>query len=168
MVFELLSPNVHDRSGFQCSKQPTLVSYFKSVASQDVKADLTRCFVAYDSGLKSPVIGYYTLSSYSLSRMDIPISANVKYQPYLNAPITLLGRLAVDDRHQGRGIGKVLLADSLIRSYKASQEIGSLGVMVEAIDNFAKTFYMKFGFIEILSTNRLFITHKTISPLIPK
>jgi GNAT superfamily N-acetyltransferase len=166
MHYELLNPKIHNRAEFKCKIQPSLENYFKTLATQDSKADLARCYVASDSALVPLLIGYYTLSSYSLSRKDIPEKSNVKYQPYLNAPVTLLGRLAIDDRHQRKGYGQILLVDALTRSYVASRTIGSIGVLVESIDSLAKSFYLKFGFHEIQDTNKLFMTNKSLSSLI--
>jgi len=60
----------------------------------------------------------------------------------------ILGRLAVDANEQGSGLGKFLLRDALLRFSRASQEIGLAGLLVHAISEDAKRFYLKYGFVE--------------------
>jgi predicted GNAT family N-acyltransferase len=77
-------------------------------------------------------------------------------------PAILIGRLAVDDLQTGNGLGKRLLMDALLRSYTVSRVVASYAVVVDYIDLEAKQFYQKFGFIELLDTNRLFLPMATI------
>ena len=77
----------------------------------------------------------------------------------------MLGRLAIDKKYQGEGIGKVLLIDALKRSYSISKEIGSFCVVVDPIDEEAKRFYKKFDFIELPDSRKMFIATKTLSEL---
>ena len=103
-------------SGFNCGKF-LLDAYLKTQASQDVKRKLSACFVSVDhvSGL---IQGYYTLSNNSIPLGLIPENYKNKLPAsYSSIPATLLGRLAVDVRFQGAGIGKILLVDALVRSY---------------------------------------------------
>lgn len=62
-------------------------------------------------------------------------------------PVVLLGRLAVDQRYRGQGIGAFLLERALRRSMLSAEHIGLSGVVVHAIDESAKAFYLKFGFL---------------------
>lgn len=62
-------------------------------------------------------------------------------------PVTLLGRLAVDQRSAGKGLGSALLQDAFLRARKASEIVASRGLMVHALDEEAKSFYVKFGFL---------------------
>ena len=63
-------------------------------------------------------------------------------------PVIILGRLAVDNREQGNGIGAALLRDALLRVLNASQEIGAAAVLVHALNDRAKAFYQDHGFVE--------------------
>jgi Acetyltransferase (GNAT) domain len=81
-------------------------------------------------------------------------------------PATLLGRLAVDERHHGEGIGEFLFMDALHRSRAQSGQIAAVAVLVEAIDEQAERFYQHFGFIPFPTiTGRLFIMMKTVKQL---
>ena len=73
-------------------------------------------------------------------------------------PATLLGRLAVDHRYQGQGIGEFLLVDALRRTLLQSAQIAAAAVVVEAIDPRSARFYQHFGFLLFPSTEgRLFV-----------
>jgi predicted N-acetyltransferase YhbS len=58
----------------------------------------------------------------------------------------VLGRLAVDRRHQGQGLGRALVADALRRSLAARRLIGARALLVHAIDEQAAAFYRSLGF----------------------
>jgi len=58
----------------------------------------------------------------------------------------LLGRLAVDRRHHGIGLGRALVADALRRSLAARRLVGARALLVHAIDQRAAAFYRSLGF----------------------
>lgn len=68
-----------------------------------------------------------------------------KLPRYPLVPATLLGRLAVDRRHQGKGYGRFLLADALYRALRS--EVASFAVIVDAKDDSARAFYEREGFL---------------------
>jgi GNAT superfamily N-acetyltransferase len=80
-------------------------------------------------------------------------------------PVAILGRLAVDRRWQGEGLGADLLSDALRRVLAASREIGIAAVLVHAIDDHALRFYRKQAeFIEHPADSRiLFLPIETIA-----
>ena len=65
-------------------------------------------------------------------------------------PVILLARLAVDQRAQGKGLGGHLLRDGITRSLDLSEKLGIHAIVVDAIDDAAKSFYVKYGFIPLL------------------
>ena len=80
---------------------------------------------------------------------------------------SLLGRLAVDLNHRGRGLGGYLLFDALRRSYRSSGTTASFAVMVDAKNDLAVGFFMRFGFMLVVgSARRLFLPMQTIARLI--
>lgn len=91
------------------------------------------------------VAGYYTLSATSVRLAELPAQVVRKLPRYPLMPATLLGRLAVDRRHQGEGYGRFLLADALFRA--ARSEIASFAVIVDAKDDNARRFYEREGFL---------------------
>jgi GNAT superfamily N-acetyltransferase len=91
------------------------------------------------------VAGYYTLSSTSVRLAELPAQTTRKLPGYPSIPATLLGRLAVDRRHRGKGYGRFLLADALHRA--ARSEIASFAVIVDAKDESARRFYERESFL---------------------
>ncbi|NIW24669.1 MAG: GNAT family N-acetyltransferase, partial [Gammaproteobacteria bacterium] len=90
------------------------------------------------------VIGYYTVSSASVSRKAA--TRKLKRNSPEPVPMALIGRFAIDDRYQKRGIGKALMKDAILRIAQASEQIGIKGVLLHAIDDDAKAFYARCGF----------------------
>ena len=154
----------HDRSKFDCGFD-LLDNYLKKQASQDVKRNLSICFVLIDE--TNIVKGYYTLSSASINRDSLPDSITKKLpKSYNQLPVTLLGRLAIDKTSQGNGFGELMLIDALKRAYDVSQDrIGSIVVIVDPIDDSAKEFYTNYGFIDLPDCGKMFLPMKTIGQL---
>ena len=161
-MIELLNKK-HDKSTFDCGKE-LLNSYIKNQVGQDVKRKLSACFVLTDG--TNEIFGYYTLSNNSILLSSFPDTIRKKFpKSYSSIPTTLLGRLAIDSKHQGKGIGKILLIDALKRSYQISEEIGSFAVVVDPIDEEAKSFYEKYGFITLPDSGKMLIAIKTLKKL---
>lgn len=153
---------IYDRKDFECSNE-RLNDYIKKQASQDIKKNISSCFVYTEiEDDKHKIKGYYTLSNSSIHKNSIPENLRKKF-PYESLPVTLLGRLAVDKSIKGQGLGKKLLLDALLRSLLATKEIGSFAVVVEPIDDDAVSFYEKFGFEKLLDKKEMFLPMKTIS-----
>ena len=157
----------HRKKDFICGKD-MLDRYFHEQANQDIKKKLSACFVKEDSGTRL-VQGYYTLSNSSVPKDFIPFEIQKKLPPsYSSIPVTLLGRLAIDSRFHGKGIGKLLLLDALYRSYDLSKQIGSFAVVVDPLDIEAEDFYSKYGFIKLPDSGKMFLPMKTIEQLFQK
>ena len=62
-------------------------------------------------------------------------------------PITLLARLAVNNSEKGKGLGRGLLKDAVLRALQASEIVGSRAIVTHAKDEAAKAFYLKFNFV---------------------
>jgi GNAT superfamily N-acetyltransferase len=133
----------HERGEFCCGKAP-LDEFLRSLVGQYEKRKLGRTFVAVLPGDRR-VYGYYTLAAGSVPFLNLPPKA-AKKLPKHPVPVVLLGRLAVDQPAQGRGLGACLLMDALKRCLAASRELGVHAVEVMAIDQQAKAFYVKYGF----------------------
>ena len=81
---------------------------------------------------------------------------------YANLPVTLLGRLAVDENEKGKGMGEFLLLDSLKRSLQASYETASMAVVTDPLDESAEKFYARYGFQKLEDSRRMFIMMKAL------
>ena len=161
-MIELLNKK-HNREDFDCGKE-LLNNYLKTQAGQDIKRKLSACFVLSQNGER--IQGYYTLSNNSIPLNSFPEHIQKKLpKSYNSIPTTLLGRLAIDKKFQGQGIGKILLIDALKRSYQISEEIGSFAVVTDPIDEEAEMFYKKYDFIKLPDSKKMFIATKTLQEL---
>ncbi len=153
----------HGKADFSCGND-MLDNYLHKQAKQDIKRKLSACFVLTDGNV---VKGYYTLSSASIQRSQLPESIVKKMPPsYIDLPVTLLGRLAVDIKFKRQGVGKLLLIDALKRSYETSiTSIASMAIVVDPIDDEAISFYSKYGFILLPDSGRMFIAMNTVAQL---
>ena len=149
----------YKRDQFDCGKEP-LNNYILRNATKDVKAGACTCFIIKNDD--EEVIGYYTLATESIPIEDAPheFQKRIKY-PYV--PVILLGRLAIDKRHFGKGFGKLLLVNSLKRSLEvAKNHVGAVAVIVDPIDEDARRYYAKYGFNLLQDSGRMFMSMKTI------
>jgi GNAT superfamily N-acetyltransferase len=92
------------------------------------------------------VIAYYALASGAVTAKHA--TGRLRRNMPDPIPIVLLARLAVDQSWQGRGLGRALLRDAGFRVMSASESIGIRGLLTQAIDESAKTFYHRIGFDE--------------------
>lgn len=155
----------HTRESFSCG-QPALDHYIREIASQDLKK---KSAVVYVLTVASDVriIGYYTLSASSVPLDDFPDDVAKKLSKYPDVPVTLIGRLAVDLKHQNGGCGKKLLIDALRMSHENSLRVASTAVIVDAKGSASTAFYKKFGFIPFTAKpQRLFLPMKTVERLV--
>lgn len=164
-VTEPLVPT-HDRSEFE-SGQPELDRYFRDVVSQDVRRGASAAYALVDTNT-SVIAGFYTLSATSLATEELPAALVRRLPRYRTMPAILLGRLAVDRRYQGRKLGEALLYDALARALNISREIGAIGVVVDAIDERAASFYERFEFVPLGRSRRLFQAMASIETLVTK
>jgi predicted GNAT family N-acyltransferase len=153
----------HDRTSFDCGRSP-LNSWLQQLAGQYDRRDLARTYVAVRPG-ETKVCGYYAISNHQVG-FDALSSSQSKGLPNIDIPVVLLGRLAVDKTVQGRGLVEQLLVDALRRSLYVSQHIGVRAVEVDAIDEEARRFYLKYGFVSLLDDRRhLFLSMQVIRKL---
>lgn len=145
----------HDRAGFSCG-QPDLDDWFRHRAGQDERRNVARVFVAVDDELG--IVGFYSLSSFTLAIDDLPPEIARKLPRYDQIPAALIGRLARDLRVRGRGTGPLLLADAVRRVLDAERSLAVFAIVADAKDERADKFYRGFGFQPFpLRPNRLFL-----------
>lgn len=132
-------------ASFQCGSAP-LDDYIRRYASQDVRRNVARVFVATPENNPRQLAGFFTLSAGSVSCASLPAS-QAKKMPRYPVPVALIGRLAVDKQFQGKGLGAILLADACQKVSQASAVLAVVGIIVDAKDDKAIAFYEHFGFI---------------------
>jgi GNAT superfamily N-acetyltransferase len=143
---EPLDRSRHNRSGFDCGI-PVLNEWLATKAGQFEKKDLARVYVLVASG-ETTVQGYYALSSHTVAYEALP-EDQAKGLPRIDLPVVLIGRLAVDRSTQGQGLGEFLLIDALRRAEYLANKIGIRAVEVHAINDAARQFYERYGFLSL-------------------
>jgi GNAT superfamily N-acetyltransferase len=138
----------HDRGDFDCGA-PALNLYLRNYALQNQKRGIVRNYVTTHKD-EMTVLGYYSLVYASLDQKLLPPKL-VKGLGKYEIPIMLLARLAVDHREQGKGLGKALLKDAILRTMQAAEIAGLKLLLVHAKDEAAADFYRKHGFEQVLS-----------------
>ncbi len=158
-VIEKLSSR-HDRSAFDCGVEE-LNAYLKKYSGQHERRGISRTYVAVEEGEK-PALGYHSISSGAVAFDTVP--ENLPRHP---VPVALIGRLAVDKRARGHGLGEMLLVHGLRSAQKASEAVGIYAVVVDSWDEAARKFYLKYGFNELKDDRlHLYLSMRVIRQLL--
>jgi ribosomal protein S18 acetylase RimI-like enzyme len=135
-----------DRAGFSCGSA-SLDHYFERQVSQDIRRRITACYVAVCNA-SHQVAGFYTLSTTQISVMQLPDRFKNNLPRYPSVPAVRIGRLAIDMKFQGQGLGSTLLINAIYRrSIRA--DIAAYAVIVDAKDDAAIAFYRHHGFWDL-------------------
>lgn len=153
----------HDRAAFSCGCEP-LDKYLKTQVNQDASRDAATPYALVETA-SGRLVGYYTLCNTGIDLSGIPKDVAKKLPRYPTVSATLLGRLAVDENYKGQGLGEHLLMDALHRSLRTSKEIASTAVVVDPINDKAKTFYEKYEFAPFGDDERMYLLMKRIKKL---
>lgn len=132
----------HKTNNFDC-EDIALNDWLQKQALKNTISGASRTYVVCDN---QDVVGYYVLATGSVSRQQAP--GNIRRRMPEPIPVIVLGRLAVDCRWQKSGIGSGLLKDAVARSLSVSQQVGVRALLVHALDEDAKGFYIYHGFKE--------------------
>ena len=137
---QLLAPE-HDRRNFLCGVEPLDV-HFRERAGQDVKRRVSNCFVLLDG--QGAVAGFYTFAATSLPLTELSELEKKRLPRYPLMPAGLIGRLAIDRRFHGQGLGSALVFDAVVRASRGDPAIFAL--IVDAKDDAAAAFYRHLEF----------------------
>lgn len=140
----------HDRTAFHCG-EVILDRYLLTQATQDVRRRVANCFVAIEVAT-GRVAAYYTLSAASIPLTDLPADISKRLPRYPTVPAVRIGRLAVDQEYQGRGLGAALLADAA--NWLMGADAATFTLLVDAKNEDAVSFYRRFGFRPLVSLPR--------------
>jgi ribosomal protein S18 acetylase RimI-like enzyme len=137
----------HDRRPFHCGEE-ALDRYFQTQSTQDIRRRVANCFVAVEI-VTGQVAAFYTLSIQSMSAasipfVDLPPEESKRLPRYPTLPAVRIGRLAVDERFQGRGLGEALLMNAVERTMRA--DAAAFTLLVDAKNERAAAFYRRYGF----------------------
>ena len=126
----------HDRGSFTCG-QEALDRYIRTQATQDIRRRIATCFVAVESAT-GELAAYYTIAAASIPTTELPADITKRLPRYPTLPAVRIGRLAVDLRFRGRGLGGALLADAVRRVLLAPPAV--FAIVVDAKDDQAVAF----------------------------
>jgi GNAT superfamily N-acetyltransferase len=140
----LLLTSEHRLEGFDCG-EPALNDWLTRRALGNQTAGTSRTWVVTDEST-GQVVAYYASSAASVMRATAPRRI-ARDQP-AELPAILLGRMAVDGRHQGKGLGGAMLKHFMLKAIEVAELIGVRLVLVHAKDEHVKGFYQRYGFGE--------------------
>lgn len=153
----------HNTEAFSCGND-ALDNWFRRIAKQHLRKGISRTYVAENPDDPTTALGFYCLTVGEAETAALPAAA-AKSLPQ-KIPIVLLGRLGVDTRAQGQGIGALLLIDALARSVRVANQVGIAAILVDAKDDEAVSFYGHFGFLPFPDApRRLVMTIQTAAAL---
>ena len=147
----------HDLSAFDCG-EPGLNHWLRHRALRN-ESRFSRSYVVCDG---NRVVAHFCLSAGGVERAAAP--ATLRRNAPDPIPVSIIGRLAVDRHHAGKGLGADMLSDALRRIAAVAQGIGIAAVLVHAKDDAAKHFYARCAeFLEYPADSRiLFLPIETL------
>ena len=131
----------HALGGFSCGVA-SLDDWLRRRALQNQASGATRTFVACDGGA-GRVVAYYALAASAVAADATP--GRFRRNMPDPVPVVVLARLAIAQSHQSRGLGRSLFQDAAHRVIQAADGIGIRGLLVHAISEEAKAFYLRLG-----------------------
>ena len=131
----------HVLDGFDCGRAS--LNVWLTRHARQAAAGSARTYVVIDSE-QGRVVGYHALTAAELTR-EAATARVIKGMPRYPIPVVLLARLAVDTTVARRGIGAWLLRDAMTRTLAAANTIGVRALLVHAIDDQARAFYLRLG-----------------------
>jgi GNAT superfamily N-acetyltransferase len=153
----------HERSSFACGED-ALDRYIRTQATQDIRRRVASCFVAVEVAT-GQLAAYYTIASAGIPITDLPQEIIKRLPRYPTLPAVRIGRLAVDLKFHGQGLGGSLLADAIRRTLQAPPAVFTL--LVDAKSDEAVAFYQHYGFLPLASRPRtLFLPLATAEKLL--
>ena len=158
IVIERLSSH-HNRRDFDCGVEE-LNSYLQRYSGQHERKGMGRTYVATEKN-DDRIRGYYTIASSAVAFDIVP--ENLPRHP---VPVALIGRLAVDKTARRQRLGETLLIHALGSARRAAKILGIYAIVVDAVDESARNFYLKYGFNELTDDRlHLYLPLKTIEKL---
>ncbi|EFC85823.1 GNAT family N-acetyltransferase [Parafrankia sp. EUN1f] len=131
----------HDTVAFGCG-DPAVDGWLRHHAKDHQKERITNTFVILDG---TTIAGFYCLATAAAERVAPPSRWRSR-RPTDPVPLMLVGRLAVDVRYQGRGVGARLLRDATMRALTVRRMVGTPLLGAHAIASTGRAFYRHFGF----------------------
>ena len=128
------------------SGEPSLDDWLKRRAARNQANGSSRTYVVCEGPAQNSAIGYYCLAAGAIGHAEAP--STMKRNRPDPVPVLVLGRLAIHKDHHLKGIGTALLNDAIRRAIQAADIAGVTALLVHAISEQARRFYVSRGFIE--------------------
>ena len=135
----------HETAQF-CSGEESLDSWLRERALANMEAFASRTYVLCSAN-SNQVIGYYALCMGQIFSSEV-VGSMRRNMPR-QIPAVILGRLAIDEKWQGKGLGGALLQDAVQRSIRAAKEVSARLLIVHALSPEAESFYLHYGFARL-------------------
>ena len=133
----------HNRKSFSCGVKE-LNEFLQHQARQKNAKQISKTYVACENREPNDIIGYYTLTGYSVT-----IPPTHKYYQKYPHPLSAvkLARLAVAQSYQNQSLGEKLLIDAINRTVLVAEQISAIGLFVDPMNSKIKPFYQQYGFL---------------------
>lgn len=134
----------HVLADFDCG-EPSLDRWIREYSGQDERRGYAITYVATRPD-SDRVWGYHAIASHSIEYTALPEQLARGLPSRLQVPVLLLARFATDRAVQRQGLGKTLLGDAYGRSLAIARRAGIQALVVDALTESAKEFYIRRGF----------------------
>ena len=125
---------------------PSLDDWMKRRAARNQANGSSRTYVVCEGPEQTRVIGYHCLAAGAIGHAKTP--STMKRNRPDPVPVFILGRLAIHKEHHQKDIGTALLNDAIRRTLQAADIVGVTALLVHALSEPARRFYLSRGFIE--------------------
>ncbi|MEM8672394.1 MAG: GNAT family N-acetyltransferase [Cyanobacteria bacterium P01_G01_bin.67] len=139
----------HITENFDCG-EISLNNWLKKRALKNDVVDASRTYVVC---CDSVVVAYYSLHLGCIQHSEAV--RKIKRNMPDPIPAIVLGRLAVDLEHQGKGLAKALIKDMFLRAIQVSDLAGTKAILVKALNEKVTVFYQSFGFVQSKTDSHL-------------
>lgn len=162
LIIEEISKS-HDRKNFDCGV-PELNQFLQQQARQKSAKHIAKTYVACQQDAPGKIAAYYTLTGCSV--ISPPEHKLYKQYPHPLSAVKL-ARLAVDLKHQGKGLGELLLVDAIRRTVLVAEQISTIGLFVDPMTEGVVPFYQQYGFLNVEASRlEMWLPIKTCTDLL--
>lgn len=141
--YDEVKPTKQQRRDFDCGNEG-LNRWLATQARQSMDSREAVTYLLTDDETDDAIAGYFCLSAGDVAKETLP--SRLAVGALSAAPVVRMGRFAIDLRYQRQGWSADLLREALLKAAAASELIGGRALLVDAIDDKAKAFYLRFGF----------------------
>jgi GNAT superfamily N-acetyltransferase len=173
---QAFDPGLHDSKDFRCGSD-SQDNFLRRTAKRQQRDGYTRLYVATDAAQTAEpraCLGFYAINAHAIGVAEVPGDAAPRPPRSKLIPGVFLSHLAVDGRHQGKGLGRILLVDAMQQCQRAGQILGVLRLMLLEVTGAAgeaerarlHSFYASMGFRPLPGRGeRLFLSLSALPPL---